>query len=274
MAMYRPSVPMQAAPQPASTVSMDLPPSLAGIMNMRQVMPAPAMAGSAPGLAGATGIQDFGRPPMYQQGGMVGAGGQPMQAGIRPQAGGQPQMSPQMLEMQIQNFMNTRPQQMQQIQQAVMEGLQTGELTQQELNMLSQLAMAVLRNPAIYPQVRQFAINQGLATAADIPESYDEGLIFAIIVAARAAAAATGGQNMMAGGSPQAAMTAQQPIPSMQDGGYLRGPSHSQGGIPAKMEGGGMIEMEGGEYVIPRHVVQQKGREFFDKMLAQYEDKK
>ena len=31
--------------------------------------------------------------------------------------------------------------------------------------------------------------------------------------------------------------------------------------------------MEGGEYVIPKSVVMAKGTDFFDKMLASYEDK-
>ena len=59
----------------------------------------------------------------------------------------------------------------------------------------------------------------------------------------------------------------------MQDGGVLKGPSHEDGGIPVKVAGVNNAEMEGGEYVIPKHVVMAKGTEFFDKMLANYEDK-
>ena len=145
---------------------------------------------------------------------------------------------------------------------AVMESLQTGELTQPELNQLSQLATTVLRNPAIYPQVRQFVINQGLASAQDIPEQFDEGLIFSIIVAARAANTATNGQNMMTGGSPQAAVNLQQPLPSMAQGGVVNGREDKPVDIRAHE----------GEYVVPKRVVEMKGREFFDKLLAQYKD--
>ena len=56
-------------------------------------------------------------------------------------------------------------------------------------------------------------------------------------------------------------------------GGFTKGPSHKQGGIPVKVAGVNAAEMEGGEYVIPKNVVKAKGTEFFDKMLANYEDK-
>ena len=59
----------------------------------------------------------------------------------------------------------------------------------------------------------------------------------------------------------------------MQEGGVLKGPSHEDGGIPAKVAGVNNAEMEGGEYVIPKKVVMAKGTEFFDRMLANYEDK-
>jgi len=59
----------------------------------------------------------------------------------------------------------------------------------------------------------------------------------------------------------------------MQDGGVLKGPAHEDGGIPVKVAGVNKAEMEGGEYVIPKKVVMAKGTEFFDKMLASYEDK-
>jgi hypothetical protein len=39
------------------------------------------------------------------------------------------------------------------------------------------------------------------------------------------------------------------------------------------MKGGGEIEVEGGEYVIPKDIVKAKGTEFFDKMLASYKEK-
>ena len=41
-------------------------------------------------------------------------------------------------------------------------------------------------------------------------------------------------------------------------GGYMSGPSHARGGIP--------VEVEGGEYVIRKSVVRQRGKGFFDRL--------
>jgi len=124
-----------------------------------------------------------------------------------------------------------------------------------------QLARVVLENPSMYPQIRQFAIQKGLATEQELPVEYDEGLIIALITAGKAMEADV---QFTRG---------QQPVQDMQDGGVLKGPSHNDGGIPVKVAGVNNAEMEGGEYVIPKKVVMAKGTEFFDKMLASYEDK-
>lgn len=199
--------------------------------------------------------------PSYQMGGAIGPGGQPMRPAGLQQTASQGPMNPEMLEMQIQQFASQNPQALAQIKQAIDESLMTGELTQQELNMMVQLATAVMRNPALYPQIRQFAIQQGIATEQDLPPEYDQGLIIAILIAARAAQANTGGQNMMAGGTP--AMAGEAPIQSMKEGGRVRGEASE----PV------IIEAHTGEYVIPKRVVDMKGREFFDRMLEQYAEK-
>jgi hypothetical protein len=49
----------------------------------------------------------------------------------------------------------------------------------------------------------------------------------------------------------------------MKDGGRVKGSASA----PV------MIEAHTGEYVIPKHVVDMKGREFFDRMLEQYAEK-
>ena len=48
-------------------------------------------------------------------------------------------------------------------------------------------------------------------------------------------------------------------------GGYLRGPSHEQGGILASTNGE-MVELEGGEYIINAHTVNALGTEFLDQL--------
>ena len=51
-----------------------------------------------------------------------------------------------------------------------------------------------------------------------------------------------------------------------QSGGLLKGPSHAQGGIPAKIQNGGMVELEGGEYIINAQTVNAVGTEYLDKL--------
>ena len=74
-----------------------------------------------------------------------------------------------------------------------------------------------------------------------------------MLLATRAMNANTGGQSMMS-----------RPVQTMKDGGRVRGEDSD----PV------MIEAHTGEYVIPKHVVDMKGREFFDRMLEQYADRK
>ena len=114
----------------------------------------------------------------------------------------------------------------------------------------------------MYPQIRQFAIQKGLATEEEIPMEYDEGLIIALILASKALEA----DVQFQGAQPMQGMQ------ELQEGGILKGPSHEKGGIPVKV-GNTLAEMEGGEYVIPTHVVRAKGTDFFNKMIESYEDK-
>lgn len=219
------------------------------------------LAAALPLLAAGSNMPQQRPMPSYQVGGMVGPMGQPVRpAGIQPDAG----MGPQApipagdIESQIQMLATRNPAVMAQIKQAVDEAVMTGELTQEELNIMVQLATTVMRNPQLYPQIRAFAIQQGLATEEDLSPTYDQGLVVAVLIAARAAQADVGGQNMMAGGTP--AMAGSPQMQSLRDGGRVRG------GDSAPV----VIEAHTGEYVIPKHIVDMKGREFFDNMLKQY----
>ena len=49
-------------------------------------------------------------------------------------------------------------------------------------------------------------------------------------------------------------------------GGYLVGPSHEQGGIPAIVDGTEPIEVEGGEFVINKQTVNAVGEDFLHKL--------
>ena len=56
------------------------------------------------------------------------------------------------------------------------------------------------------------------------------------------------------------------PIRKKQAGGYLQGPSHEQGGIPANIQNGGQVELEGGEYIINAQTTNAVGTEFLDEL--------
>lgn len=262
--MYNPTLTMLSATgasEVAPTTSMDLPPALASILSVGS--PNVPQSGSVT----AGGISSGMAAPAafsYQQGGMIGTGGAPdmtgMQVGVNPQAVGQGgAMPPQMLEMQINQFATQHPEQLAQIRQVIMQLLQSGELTQQELNMIVQLATVASQNPEMYPYVRRFAVQQGIATEQDLPPQYDQGLVFVLLLAARAVQADLGGQNMMQGGTP-AAMGA----PSMAKGGAVP-PSK-------KTDGSVLINAHEGEYVVPANVVKMKGKEFFDNLVEKYKE--
>jgi hypothetical protein len=247
---------------PYNPQNPNIPPALAGLLSMGGSAPSGGSMAPAAGLSGAmTGQQSF--IPSYQAGGMIGAGGmpEPTSAGLAPEAqqGG---MSPQMLEMQVNQFANQHPQQVAQIREAIMQAMQSGELTQQELNMIVQLATVAAQNPDMYPYVRNFAIQQGIATEQDVPAQYDQGLVFVLLLAARAIQQDMGGQDVMQGGSP--AMAGGPAIPSMAKGGPTPDSKKADGSV--------LINAHEGEYVIPAEVVKAKGTEFFDGLVSKYRD--
>lgn len=258
---------------PMPTTSMDLPPALASLLSVGSSAPqAQPSAGLSSGMTGGSTFV-----PSYQVGGMVGPGGmpEPTSAGLAPQ-GAAPAgaMSPQMLEMQVNQFASQRPQEVAQIRQAIMEVLQSGELTPQELNMMVQLATVAAQNPDMYPYVRNFAIQQGIATEQDLPAQYDQGLVFVILLASRAIQADLGGQNMTQGGTPSMAGEPSIAAPQVSSGAI---PSMARGGMTPeskKSDGSVLINAHEGEYVVPANVVKMKGKEFFDSLVEKYRDVK
>ena len=257
-----------------------------GIFDIRRLMPqnpfgnvnpqAAAMPlGSAPPLAGSTlNIRAPQLPPAYADGGMVPPapaappttqpGLAPQQPGMTPPGGAAPnqRMTLQQLQQEAQKFAQANPQAVQAIREALMEGVQGGDVTPQQIQMLVQMAVAVAQNPELYPRLRQMAIQQGLADEEDLPMQYDQGLIFALIVAGTAMQQ-PGGQAMA---TPQAPAP-QGATPMMADGGHIamtRSPTGDNTGRADDIP----IRVSGGEYVIPKHVVERKGTEFFDKLIG------
>ena len=208
----------------------------------------------------------------YADGGMVPtppsaappqAGMAPQQPGLASPGGAAPQrMSLQQLQQEAQKFAQANPQAVQMIREALMEGVQDGDVTPQQITMMVQMAVAAAQNPDLYPRLRQMAIQQGLADEEDLPMQYDQGLVFSLIVAG--AAMQQGGQAMAA--APQVP-GAQAPAAMMKEGGHIpmtRSPTGDNTGRADDIP----IRVSGGEYVIPKHIVERKGTEFFDKLIG------
>lgn len=256
-----------------------------GIFDIRRLMPqnpfgnvnpqATAMPlGSAPPLAGSTlNIRAPQLPPAYADGGMVPPapaappttqpGLAPQQPGMMPPGGAAPnqRMSLQQLQQEAQKFAQANPQAVQAIREALMEGVQDGDVTPQQITMLVQMAVAAAQNPELYPRLRQMAIQQGLADEDDLPMQYDQGIIFSLIVAGTAMQGATASPGAPMAPAPQGA------TPMMKDGGHIamtRSPTGDNTGRADDIP----IRVSGGEYVIPKHVVERKGTEFFDKLIG------
>lgn len=273
MAM-QPNQPAQAA----STASLDLPPAIASLLDMTSI--APPMQEPTRGIAGVSGATSFGGMPSYADGGQIGPGGQPMpmspmgaqpqmqmatQPGLQQPGATQQSMTPQQIQTEAQRFVQRNPQQVQQIQLAIQQGLQSGELTMEELNTLVQMATVALQNPALYPQLRALAIREGLATEQDISAQFDPGILMTLVII---------GQSLQAQGMAQ-------PVPPQQLGSMPQeGVSPAQvGGLPSMATGGPLPEQakrkdggipimaHEGEYVIPADIVRRKGTDFFDKMI-------
>ena len=271
----------------ASTASLDLPPAIASLLNMGAI--------ESPMQIPSTGISGN----SYQMGGQVGPGGQPVlppgmgaqppmpmgaaqppmqpgQPGLQP-PGAAPRISNTQLMQEAQQFARRNPREVQQVQMAVQQVIQSGSLTMQELNMLVQLATVAMQNPEMYPQFRAMVVRENLLTEQEISQQFDPGLLFTILILGQSMQATpqmgggqpvaenpamTAGATQMGGVSgPQTSGT----MPSMATGGPLPTKSNrSDGSIP--------IRAHEGEYVIPAHIVRAKGTEFFDKMLQNYSE--
>jgi hypothetical protein len=191
--------------------------------------------------------------PSYQQGGLATPTG-PQGVGVQ-----QGPMDPKMMDMHINQFAQQHPQELAQIRQVIMQELQTGNLTPQELNQIVQLATVAAQNPSMYPQIRQFAIQQGIATEQDLPQQYDQGLVIVLLIAAKAAQQDLGGAP--AGGAPASAG----PIPSMKQGGPTPKGNSNEGFV---------AELHKNEYVVDADTLMYHGKKTFDALVAKAKEDK
>ena len=273
---------------PASTASLDLPPAIASLLDMGAIEP--PMQVPSTGISGNS----------YQMGGQVGPGGQPVlppgmgaaqpqmpmgaaqpqmpmgQPGLQP-PGAAPRISNTQLMQEAQQFARRNPREVQQVQMAVQQVIQSGSLTMQELNMLVQLATVAMQNPEMYPQFRAMVVRENLLTEQEISQQFDPGLLFTILILGQSMQATPqmGGEQplaenpaMVAGATQMGGVSGPQvsgSMPSMASGGAL--PTRSN-----KADGSIPIRAHEGEYVIPAYIVRAKGTEFFDKMLQNYSE--
>ena len=209
-----------------------------------------------PGTAAPT--LDYRMNPSYAAGGVVSANGPAPPSGLAPQGAQQGKaISMQQMQADMQRVMQQHPQEIMKLRKVIEAGLQSGELTPQELNMGIQLATAAAQNPALWPQLRRFAIEQGLGTEQEIPQQYDAGMVYTMLLAAKASQMGAGGQQ----GMPQS--QGQPPQTAMRTGGEVPKSNNPDGSVA--------INAHKGEYVIPEHIVRAKGTDFFDKLIGKDE---
>lgn len=175
-------------------------------------------------------------------------------------------------------MMLKNPQVVQKLRQIVTPAMQSGQLTPQELQMLGQIATACMANPGLYPRLRQFATSNGVT---NLPPAYDQKVIITLIAVSKIMGGQQGGQ--MQPGGPGETPPGQVPPTSQAqmvnptgapDGGMLMGPGTGRSDSigTQNLSTGGPVKVSNGEYVIPKHVVDAKGREFFDNLLRRYAD--
>lgn len=148
-------------------------------------------------------------------------------------------------------------------QRAVGAAMQSGELTPEELITLGRIAEAAAHNPALYPQLRQFAMQNGMTP---LPDAFDPQLAMVLIAASKIMGRTQPGQV------PPTDVAQMQNPNGMSNGGFLQGPGTGRSDSIGTVEQttGKPVKVANGEYVIPKHVVDAKGKDFFDKMLRQY----
>jgi len=199
----------------------------------------------------------------FQQGGMVQEQQQPLPpqaAGVNP-AGNNTPIPAQQLDAEAQRVISRAPEKFLELKQAVEQAVADGEITMEELNLAGQLATAAAQNPQLWPQLRQFAIQKGLAEENDLSQEYDQGLVFALILAVKAIQGggpqAQGQPPQAVGGAPQT--QGQAPVAGLRRGGTVPNSRNKDGSVA--------ITAHDGEFVIPEHVVREKGTDFFNKLI-------
>lgn len=249
-------------------------PALASLLNMSTIMTPPNQmqaADNTPSSGDTSALM-----PSYALGGMVGPGGEPVRPNIPglpglsgPSNGG---MGAQQMELEARRFVQQNPQQVAEIREAIEEALADGDITMDQVKVLTNMAKVALQNPEMYPQLKQAVMTQGILSDDELPPEFDQGTMFILLLIGQimqASPTQPGMQPAAPGGMPEMEdddmkeEDDMENMPSMAKGGALPPKSPSpDGSIP--------IKAHEGEYVIPSHVVRAKGTDFFDKLVQTY----
>ena len=234
-----------------------VPPALTSLLNMSTVMTPPETMSSSI--------------PSYQLGGMVGPDGVP----VRPNLPGLPGLSgpsqnglgPQQMELEARRFVQQNPQQVAEIRTTIEEALAEGDITMDQVQLLTNMAKVALQNPEMYPALKQSIVSRGVLEDDELPPEFDQGTMFILLLIGQIMQAPAQPGMQAAGGitPPAAPGSDQMGMPSMEKGGAL--PPKAGNG-----DGSIIIKAHENEYVIPAKVVRAKGTEFFDKLLQSYAD--
>lgn len=204
--------------------------------------------------------------PSFYDGGMMSEHGKPIRPGMgmQPEAPGgvpigadaPPPLEVSQIDAEAGKMLQSNPQLVAQVQELVTYAIQSGQLTSEEMNMAVQLAKTALANPASYPQVRQFAIQNGLGSEADIPQELDKGMLFALIAVGKA----------MQSGAPtgQGPQPASAPAPAQQAGII---PEYKEGGMTG--DKAHIAKVHADEYIVPKKALLYHGKKTFDRLVEQ-----
>ena len=259
------------------TTSLDLPASLqalfqmenpaGGDMQVYRQQQRPVYGFAEGGMVGPTGAP-VGQMPMQGQ-----MSTQPMAAQV-PQPGGLAMPNPnsgQMSQADVDAFVQQNPEAVQQIRAVIQEEVDAGELDMDELRIAVEMAELAIQNPDMYPQVRRAMLQQGVLDEGDLPADPQGGMfmMFLIVVAARS----YGDMEQMPMGGMEQLQEAE--MQNFADGGYVKPYDNAKDGGKVVGPGTGTsdsvpVKVSTGEYIIPAHIVQMKGKEFFDSMLNKY----
>jgi hypothetical protein len=175
------------------------------------------------------------------------------------------------MEAEAKKLLRENPEVAAQMLKAAQDALEMGEMTEEMLIQGGKMAIVVSRNPDMYPKMKQRLDAMG---APDVPAEYDPEFVFTVMLLYLAwqqkdQLQATGSAGGDVGG------TGDDGVQDFRDGGYVTHGSKAAGGGPVVGMGGPRDDMiradlSNGEYVIPAHVVRDKGVDFFDKMLENY----